>query len=964
MTEELLWTAQWIWKAQPSESAEVDVYNRSIVARKDFHSDQVGEAWLRVTADSAYRLFINEVWVNDGPCRAWPEHYQYDVMDVTSYLRPGANEVRVVAKHWGTGTFHQVPIQPGLLLQLDLDPGTDHARVIATDETWSVAEATAWQRNTPKVSIQMEPQELYDARLEDDLHFEPATVLCEATAGHWKDLHPRDVALLTKEPFHLRAFLGASVVRRRNDLTLCVPAARLAHPGLIEANHNVLQAGGIATVLVLAEPAHIAFASEGFALAIDGSQVQDSAIDLEAGEHALVAFVVEVVGHRKEKVLRIIEPPESLTLRNPMQTDDANPWCWIAFPEFDYAGDDLRWPYQGHVQALDDQIHGYLTKVEELASHVTDPAAFVAILGDRAHRMPAETLFVTDTHVDFLNREPISPANALIENAAGLLYDHAQATTIYPSPEGDVELVYDLGEQAIGYYDFELIAPAGVAVDIYGVEYITPGGQIQHTYGNRNGLRYITRQGLNRFVSMKRRSGRYLFVTLRNQTSDSLLLSDVTFRRLRLIESTYPVNAVGSFRCSDERLTRIWEIAARTLKLCMEDTFTDCPLYEQTLWVGDARNESVFAYPVFGATDIAQRCARLAAQSLERYPIVGSQVPTTWDTLLPAWSFLWGISIWDNYAFTGDRAFLDEMWPAVIGNIEGAAGLLDPESGLFRGAFWNMFDWSGIDDVHEIVLHNSLLLVGALDAAMKCALALGDDDRHAWLASLRARLTTSINQLWDVERQAYPDSIHEDGTLSESSSQHTSFLALLYDVIPGEHAEAALRNTLTPPEGMVRVGSPFAMMYYYEALDHMSRPDEIIRSIYEAYLPMLESGATTVWEVFPTSHDRPSAFPTRSHCHAWSSAPVYFLNRLILGVRPLTPGGTEIELSPRLSDLSWAEGTVVTAQGPVQVSWRATDSTLNIAVKAPSTVQVRFVSNGSHGDRSVNLRVDNDTLMT
>ena len=59
------------------------------------------------------------------------------------------------------------------------------------------------------------------------------------------------VSLLTKEPFHLRAFLGASVVRRRKDLTLCVPAARLAHPGLIEANHNVLQAGAIATVLAM-----------------------------------------------------------------------------------------------------------------------------------------------------------------------------------------------------------------------------------------------------------------------------------------------------------------------------------------------------------------------------------------------------------------------------------------------------------------------------------------------------------------------------------------------------------------------------------------------------------------------------------------------------------------------------------------------------------------------------------------
>ena len=139
----------------------------------------------------------------------------------------------------------------------------------------------------------------------------------------------------------------------------------------------------------------------------------------------------------------------------------------------------------------------------------------------------------------------------------------------------------------------------GVCVDIFGVEYIAPDGRIQHTDGNRNGMRYITRQGVNQFTSLKRRAQRYLFLTLRNQHAP------VQIRNVHLVESTYPVNAIGSFACSDPRLDKIWEISTRTLKLCMEDTYTDCPLYEQTHWVGDARNESLFGYSVFGATDLA-----------------------------------------------------------------------------------------------------------------------------------------------------------------------------------------------------------------------------------------------------------------------------------------------------------------------------------------------------------------------
>ncbi len=937
--------AQWIWLSQP----QIQPYHQTIIARKVFSAADATRAVLKITADSAYRLCVNGVWINDGPCRAWPEHYQYDELDITGYLKSGENELRITATYWGTGTFHQVPQQPGVLAELTLTDPAGSAQIIATDATWDVAEAAAWIRNTPKVSIQMPPQELYDATLEDQLVYAPAAALFAAEDGPWQDLHPRDVRLLTKDPLPFKAFLGAQVVRASPDLHYCIPTARLAHPNLIEANRNVMQVGAIATQMVLMDDAVLRFAAEGVAVYVDGEQAVDDQVHLTAGTHLLTAFVVEATGHRKEKELRLIEPPATLRTVNPLNDSADNAWCWIDFPEFSYAGDDLEWPEYDPPADLKAKLRAYTDRVAELGAEIRTPGDLCERLGKRVRQMPATQMFVQDTHWRFLQREPVAEAAGLVESPSALIYDNAETTTVHPSADGDIELLYDLGEQAIGYLELDLIASAGVEIDIYAVEFIAPDGEIQHTWGNRNGMRYITREGHNHFISTRRRSGRYFFITLRNQDAP------VHIRQIRLIAATYPVSAVDGFRCSDEHLNQIWEISARTLRLCMEDTFTDCPLYEQTLWVGDARNEALFAFSAFGTSDIAKRCARLAGQSLERYPIVGSQVPTCWDVLLPAWSFLWGISIWDIYEFTGDGEFLREMWPAVIRNLQGASNLRDTQHGLFKGPFWNMFDWSGIDDNHEIVLHNSMLFVGAVNAALACAEVLHDRHQQAWLTELREALCGAINRLWDPEKGAYPDSIHADGTVSEAVSQHTSFLALLYDILPQAHREAALAVLLDPPADVTQVGSPFAMLYYYEALEKTGRPDAILSSIRDAYIPMLEAGATTVWEVFPSSESRPGGFPTRSHCHAWSSAPVYYLNRIILGIRSLAPGGTRFEVSPRLQDLAWAEGSVQTAQGPLHVRWHADEGTLNVAIGAPPDVEVAFVKNETHQDRQLTI---------
>jgi hypothetical protein len=170
-------------------------------------------------------------------------------------------------------------------------------------------------------------------------------------------------------------------------------------------------------------------------------------------------------------------------------------------------------------------------------------------------------------------------------------------------------------------------------------------------------------------------------------------------------------------------------------------------------------------------------------------------------------------------------------------------------------------------------------------------------------------------------------------------------LALLYDVLPNKYVVDALANLLHPAEEMVKAGSPFAMMYLYEALEKAGQQEAILTSIYENYVPMLKVGATTVWEVFPSSPNRPENFPTRSHCHGWSSVPLHFLPRIILGLRSREPGSLSFEISPRPGSLSWAKGAVATPHGPVQVSWSLEGKRLQIEAYAPQGVKLRFVPN-------------------
>ncbi|MDR0932903.1 MAG: alpha-L-rhamnosidase N-terminal domain-containing protein [Victivallales bacterium] len=925
-------SASWIW----SDDSDGRDYNLCSIFRRDFRLETVPEsAHLKITADSYYRLKVNGQWLGDGPARAYPEHYQYEVYDLNGILRSGQNQIEATVRYYGCGTFHQIPQRAGFLAQLEM---TNPDQIIVSDENFFAAKVPQWITSTVKSSIQLPPYEIFDASILDKLDWKPATKICAAQDGAYRDLHERDCKILSRHEFLLRRFVGGNRVQKAG-ITIAVSPKKIYFPGDVTANCSDVLPLLVAFRVKSPRTQTIRFGSLNLNVSVNGQISSDDKITLKQGDNLIVAASNNLsYGHLVDSAITL---PADAELEIQSCYDTSGRIAVVDLSRIAHLSSDI--PFREPDSPNN-------ARYEEF-SRVAEAALKIQSANEFCQKYPEVRLFERselsiDPYPAFMLREVQNLQANDLENPDALIFNDDSCTVVNPTPGCDVELCYDLGEQNVGFWNFALFAASGTVIDLTAIEYITPDGRLQHTRGDyRNGMRYICREGYNRYSSLHRRSGRYLFITIRNAAKP------VRIQLLRLIESTYPVVPEGEFHASDLRLERIYEISARTLKLCMEDTFTDCPLYEQTLWVGDARNESLFAMSCFGAYDLVRRCIRLAGQSLERFPLVGSQVPSGWSSIIPVWSFLWGMSVEDYCYETGDLKFGREVWPMVIRNLDGAKALIDPVSGLFSCYDWNLFEWSKTDCSHPTMLYNSMFLVATLSSAIRLGESLNEPMES--YKECCEKLKKAINNKWDSRKLAWPDSIHADGTVSEDVSMHTSMLALLYDIAESKFIAAARANTVTPRPELIKIGSPFALLYLYLSLEKLGMPDEIMKNIYRDYMPMLELGSTTVWESFPRGTNTPSDFPSRSHCHGWSAAPLYFLPRLILGIVPESPGATKFGISPRISDLEHASGARPTVHGRIEVSWVKKGNQLHINAHAPQNVELNYRKNDTHADFEV-----------
>ncbi|HZG55193.1 family 78 glycoside hydrolase catalytic domain, partial [Paenibacillus sp.] len=513
---------------------------------------------------------------------------------------------------------------------------------------------------------------------------------------------------------------------------------------------------------------------------------------------------------------------------------------------------------------------------------------------------------------------------------------------VLPTFDGlDTELVIDFGRELSGYISFELDAAAGTIVDFYGFEYMKDGWR-QHTYVVDNTFRYVCREGRQSYVSYVRRGLRYLTITARGASRP------VRLYEVKLLQSNFPVANVGRFRSSDPLLNDIWTISRDTTRLCMEDTFVDCPAFEQVYWVGDARNEALVNYYAFGAKDIVEHCLKLVPGSAFQTPLFADQVPSGWSSVIPNWTFFWVSACREYYEFSGDRAFVEAIWPHVRLTLNAYMALLN-EDGLIEREGWNLLDWAPFEQPGEgIVTPQNMFYAKALREGAELGALAGDAAEAERLRETAARVAQAIDaRLWDDSRSAYLDCLHADGRLSATVSMQTQIVAYLCDIAGGERKRLIEGYIVQPPASFVQVGSPFMSFFYYEAFAKLGRFDLLLSDMRRNYGFMVEHDATSCWEMYPWSgYNKNPKLLTRSHCHAWSAGPAYFLGAYVLGVQGSSPGWTTVRVAPQLCGLQWATGSVPLPQGGrVDVSWRVEgEDALRLRVEAPAGVELDLVA--------------------
>jgi hypothetical protein len=583
-----------------------------------------------------------------------------------------------------------------------------------------------------------------------------------------------------------------------------------------------------------------------------------------------------------------------------------------------------------------------------------------------------------------------------------------QADGAVPVNENGTCILLDFGDEKAGRVAFEADAPAGTVLDMHCFEMINDAGIFYMP--ERNTLRYICRSGVQEYISCRRRGFRYLMLTVTGSTGP------VRLKNIRVIEHRCPVEP-GDFVCSDERLNRIYRMSLRTTEVCMLETYVDCPGYEQNPWTGDARCTAAVNLYNFGAYDFDRQYLRLIAQSIEdgvcrvyrhnnpRYKaglyLPCACHPTYPEGCIPMWSFLWLMQVWGHYECTGDRDALAEVFYAVKETLHRCERMTD-DRGLFdmQGA-WNLIEWANNDlDYYGEVTANNILLAQCFGCAADMADVLGEPELSVHYRAQQTAYRAAVNQYcWSEADRAYVDTVRDaygyERSVQYLTAQHeraqamyearsragkpakqpgplhlptyeeylsrkrisvqTNTLALLYDAVPQERQEDAMRFLLdnvttgvyvsgTPanrttgipteeeaPGGYVHIGSPFFMYFALQTLYKYGYDRLALDTQRRAWGEFLDSGLTTCLETFKKGDTW-----ARSVAHAWSASPALFMVQEVLGIRPVKPGFAEFTVHPKTDGLDFAAGSVPTPYGRIEVRWhKDADGKLNLTCRAP-----------------------------
>ena len=378
----------------------------------------------------------------------------------------------------------------------------------------------------------------------------------------------------------------------------------------------------------------------------------------------------------------------------------------------------------------------------------------------------------------------------------------------------------------------------------------------------------------------------------------------------------FDISHSGSFHCSDEELNRIWEVAAYTMDLTTREFFMDGIKRDRWTWSGDAIQSYLMNYYLRFDTD----CVKRTIRQLRGKDPVTAHVNTIMD-----YTFYWFKSILDYYQYTGDVAFIREIYPRMVSLMNYCIERTNTE-GLMEGQpdDWIFVDWVDFP-MHKrgVLCFEQILFVEALRTMAVCSSLCNDDDEGNYQMKAERTLKKVKELFWSEEHHAFLHAI-ENGTMNPQITKFPNMFAIICDDVTATEKESIMQHVMLNPN-VDPITTPYMRFYELEALCMMGQQAKVLPEMKAYWGGMLREGATSFWEKYVPSetgiqhlamYGRPYG---KSLCHAWGASPIYIIGKYFLGIRPVTPGYKTYEVRPTLGGLEWMEGEVPTPFGRISI---------------------------------------------
>lgn len=384
---------------------------------------------------------------------------------------------------------------------------------------------------------------------------------------------------------------------------------------------------------------------------------------------------------------------------------------------------------------------------------------------------------------------------------------------------------------------------------------------------------------------------------------------------VRLVCQIKPVNYRGSFSCSDSLLTKIWYTGAYGVKLNLLKDYFGAILMERSdrfSWTGDAYPSQAAALVAFANYDFIKK---------------NLYHTSTQSNGIESYSLYWIQSLVDYYYYTGDTQ-------TILHFIDNACEKLDHAYEIFgtnpqlRYYGWDERLGAGFENDSDVEPQNAFKML-SIESWNDFSIMMKDLGKIELSNKYSEYAHEKLNE------------IREEKSWTKKYGVHAASDAVNTGMLNMKEQSSMYENAFTDRQNRLSY-SPFNQYFIIQALSGMNKYDDALETIRDQWGGQIKYGATTFFENFRPSWNEdlnPNDAPPNGQCgytsmaHPWGGGVVKWISEEILGVKPLTPGFTSVQILPHLGrTLTTVKGKVPTPNGAIHVDFDVSNGSAHVIV--------------------------------